>query len=391
MEIKKLKKVILIADTFFPERNSAALMLYSFINCISKKGIKCVVISPSSIELDSKIKTYKNYIHIKIYSPHLKSKNLIKRTYGEYNISKNFSKNILNYDYLINDIDLIISYSPTIFFGPYINFLKKKIRNVPHYLILRDIFPKWIIDLQIISKFNPMYFIFKYFENYLYKNSNKIGVQSKKNINYFSRKENIKNKIEYLPNWIDKKYLISKTSNLFNHLKFKTKFIYIGKLGLAQNYKNFLQFINVLTSLPNVCFIYIGEDFLNISSDNKKIFSFKSVSQQELNFLIKKCDFGLVNLDKRHTTHNIPGKSLHYLANGLPIIASLNNGNDFIDIINEKKIGYATNQELFEDNNIIYKIKEMISNMNFYKKNAMKYIDNFHNIKNVVKQITNIV
>ena len=104
------------------------------------------------------------------------------------------------------------------------------------------------------------------------------------------------------------------------------------------------------------------------------IFSFNSVSQEELQYLLNESDLGIVNLDKRHTTHNVPGKSLNYLANGLPIIASLNTGNDFIDIINDNRIGYATSRELFEDKNILKKIQEIFDEYDEYSNNAKNYI-----------------
>ena len=52
-------------------------------------------------------------------------------------------------------------------------------------------------------------------------------------------------------------------------------------------------------------------------------------------------DIGLVALDPRHKSHNIPGKFLSYLQVGLPVLASVNHGNDIISLINTYSIGYA--------------------------------------------------
>ena len=116
-------------------------------------------------------------------------------------------------------------------------------------------------------------------------------------------------------------------------------------------------------------------------------YSFNSVSQEELQYLLNKSDLGIVNLDKKHTTHNVPGKSLNYLANGLPIIASLNPGNDFIEIINENGIGYATSKELFEDKNIQMEIKNIFDNYIEYSNNSKNYIKFNHSVKDVFNKI----
>jgi hypothetical protein len=46
-----------------------------------------------------------------------------------------------------------------------------------------------------------------------------------------------------------------------------------------------------------------------------------------------------VALDPRHKTHNIPGKFLSYMLSGLPVIASINPGNDLVSIITKERLG----------------------------------------------------
>ena len=317
----------------------------------------------------------------------MKSSNLVLRTFGEFLLSRLFIKNTKLLKNYFDDVDLIISYSPTIFFGPYIKYLKKEFNINKSYLILRDIFPQWIIDLKILSNRNPVYFIFKYFENNLYLNSSKIGVQTENNKNYFLFRSYHK-KIEYLPNWYQAD-IIPKKIELFKNIKFKYKIIYTGKLSFAQNLKNFQYFLDLIIKIPNACFIYIGDSFERIKTTDN-IFSFNSVSQEQLQYLLNESDLGIINLDKKHTTHNVPGKSLNYLANGLPILASLNANNDFIDTINKNKIGYATSLELFEDNNILSEIKNIFENYKEYSFNAKRYIDEKHNVKSVFDIIKNI-
>ena len=46
MENKAINKIILIADTFFPEKNSAALMLRSLAKHIHNDGVELIIVTP---------------------------------------------------------------------------------------------------------------------------------------------------------------------------------------------------------------------------------------------------------------------------------------------------------------------------------------------------------
>ncbi len=387
MENKAIKKILLIADTFFPEKNSAALMLHTLAKYIYSEKIELIVVTPHENHKNKIIFLNEKYTHLKFYCPYLKSNNLALRTYGEFLLSKFFIRSTKLYKNYFKDISLIISYSPTIFFGPYIKYLKKEFNIKKSYLILRDIFPQWIIDLNILNKNNPIYFLFKYYEKILYRNSSRIGVQSENNKKYFETSI-YKSNVEYLPNWYQNDIVIEKY-NLFNKINYKYKIIYTGKLSFAQSLKNFQFFIDLIINIPETCFIYVGDNFKQIKT-HENIFSFNSVSQEQLQYLLSESDLGIVNLDKRHTTHNVPGKSLNYLAKGLPIIASLNTNNDFIDIINFNKIGYATSKELFEHEDIISEIEKIFKNYNEYSMNAKNFIKQYHSVKGAFDKIRKI-
>ena len=47
----------------------------------------------------------------------------------------------------------------------------------------------------------------------------------------------------------------------------------------------------------------------------------------------------IVALDPRHKTHNIPGKFLTFMQAGLPVLVSINPGNDLICLIEQEQVG----------------------------------------------------
>ena len=51
------------------------------------------------------------------------------------------------------------------------------------------------------------------------------------------------------------------------------------------------------------------------------------------------CAVGIVALDPRHKSHNIPGKFLTYMQSGLPVLATINAGNDLAALIRHESVG----------------------------------------------------
>jgi glycosyltransferase involved in cell wall biosynthesis len=67
-----------------------------------------------------------------------------------------------------------------------------------------------------------------------------------------------------------------------------------------------------------------------------------AVDQSEYLLLLREFDVGLFSLHKSHESHNFPGKLLGYMQNGLPILGSVNPGNDVKELINSHSAGYIS-------------------------------------------------
>lgn len=63
------------------------------------------------------------------------------------------------------------------------------------------------------------------------------------------------------------------------------------------------------------------------------------IDADEIPSLYDQCHIGMLSLDIRHKTHNIPGKFLSYIASGLPVLASVNPQNDLISLIESSNTG----------------------------------------------------
>ena len=243
----------------------------------------------------------------------------------------------------------VIWYSPSIFFGPFIKFLKKK-NACKSYLILRDIFPQWLSDIDLISDKSFVFKILKKVELYQYTAANVIGVQSFNNLGYIKKYTSKNQYVEVLNNWLgDLQPQNSPVSVLNTKFKDKTILIYSGNMGLAQDMYKLLRFIKLFENDSRFGFIFIGRgsefNFINklISNESySNLLLFNEISPGQLRRLYSECHIGLIALDHRHKSHNIPGKFLSYIQSGLPVIAFINEGNDLLSLIETNRVGFAT-------------------------------------------------
>ncbi len=249
-------------------------------------------------------------------------------------------------DCRIKDFDAVVWYSPTIFFGPLISVIKRSAK-CPSYLILRDIFPEWALDLGILKK-GIVYHWFKLVATYQYSVADVIGVQTVSNLGYFEGgADKAHRRLEVLNNWL---LLAPKQGTSINiaetHLAGRKIFVYIGNMGIAQGMDILIDIAESLEHRKDIGFLFVGRgtevNRLQKSVQDKRlsnIIFYDEIDSKELPSLLAMCHVGLVALDPRHKSHNIPGKFLTYMQAGLPVLARINAGTDLERLIETEKVG----------------------------------------------------
>jgi glycosyltransferase involved in cell wall biosynthesis len=117
-------------------------------------------------------------------------------------------------------------------------------------------------------------------------------------------------------------------------------------MGVAQGLDILLDLSERLRSNSSVGFLFVGRgsDYERLKGEaharklNNVLF-FDEIHPDEIPDLCAQCDVGLVALDRRHKSHNIPGKFLTYMQCGLPVLAIINGGNDLARIIRNECVG----------------------------------------------------
>jgi glycosyltransferase involved in cell wall biosynthesis len=345
-----IKSIVLVADAYPPSRTSAALQLKDLALEFLRQGIIPTVITTDSGAQGCNELTELDGIHVlRLKTPEHKNIGRVRRAIAEllmpFFMIRNFKKSAFkNVKW-----DAVIWYSPTIFLGPFIYYLKKK-NTCPSYLILRDIFPAWALDLGLIKKGLTFYF-FRMFEKFQYSVADCIGVQSIGNLGYFkSWPSFIHKKVEVLQNWLTSKPF-SNCSVDISTLPIANRkiFVYAGNMGLAQGMGDLLVLAEALLDNNNVGFIFIGRgsdmEYLRLDAINRGLVNTvfcNEIDADQIPGLYAQCHVGLIALDARHKTHNIPGKFLSYLQSGLPVIAIINDGNDLQLMIERHQVGRVT-------------------------------------------------
>ena len=345
-----IKSIALVADSYPPLRTSAALQLRDLAFEFRSQGIIPLVIT---VDPDLQVANFIeeldgiNVLRLKAFQH--KNIGKIKRALAEILIPFFMIKNFRKSDLKNTQFDSIIWYSPTIFLGPFIWYLKKK-NACTTYLILRDIFPTWALDLGLMKK-GLSYYFFRFFERFQYSIADCIGVQAVGNLNYFNSWSSFKQKkIEVLQNWLTPKpspYCSITISSL--PIANRKIFVYAGNMGVAQGMGDLLTLAESLLSRSDIGFLFVGRgsdmELLKQKAINRGLVNTvfcDEINPVEIPGLYAQCHVGLIALHSSHKTHNIPGKFISYLQSGLPVMAIINEGNDLQLIIDKYHVGRVT-------------------------------------------------
>lgn len=245
--------------------------------------------------------------------------------------------------------DLVIYPTPPISFLGVIRWLRRRSR-CRTYLILRDIFPQNAVDVGILGK-GLIYRYFRAMEKRLYAVSDRIGCMSPKNIEYVLRHNGLpQEKVGLLPNWRRIRDLSSFEGRDFrNELGLGRRIVAVfgGVIGIAQELEFLLELAKLYRNSDKVCFLIIGDGnrYQNIAQIVQKealsnVILRKKVPSNEFAALLKHCDIGLINLDRRFTIPNFPSKVLDYFEAALPVLAATDPSTDFGRFLDDTGAGF---------------------------------------------------
>jgi glycosyltransferase involved in cell wall biosynthesis len=340
-------RLILIAIVFSPLRVSGAVQLRDLTFEFSKQGHELTVIVPTP-DLDSawKVEDWHGARLVRLRAPTGRDHGYMRRTLEEFLSPFVMMRHLRRSPLATATWDGVIWYAPSIFYGPIARSLKRRSR-CRSYLIIRDIFPEWAVDLGLMRR-GLAYLFFKVVERYQYSVADVIGVQSPGNLSYFlNRRLRQDQRVEVLHNWlIDGPKKACSICVARTALAGRRIFVYAGNMGVAQGIDILIDLATSLADRGDVGFLFVGRgseaDRLRAVAATRcldNILFFDEIDADEIPGLYAQCDVGMVCLDPRHTTHSVPGKFVSYMRSGLPVLARVNPGNDLVDLIRREDVG----------------------------------------------------
>lgn len=343
-------RILLLVDCYLPSIKSSAKLVHDLAIEFHRRGHDVIVAAPDdTIDRICDIREEEGITVIRVRTGAIKGAGLVRRFVNEWRLSSVMWAAAKDY-FRDHPCEMILFYSPTIFFSSLVKRLKRA-WNCRTYLILRDIFPQWAVDAGVLKRGSAPHRFLRRAELRQYAVADLIGVQSPANLDYFQNAD-VRNAagttpLEVLFNWTATEQVQDATT-LRQKLKLddKTVFFYGGNIGVAQDMDNVIRLAESMRDQCGAHFLLVGDGSetqrLMELVDSRKLTNVTihpAVSQQEYLAIVGEFDVGLITLDHRLRTHNIPGKLLSYLRQGLPILASINPDNDLRQVIDDAEAG----------------------------------------------------
>ena len=340
-------RIALIADTFPPFRTSGAVQLRDLSREFARQEHGLTVLLPSPDQQDPWLLEEMDGVQVlRLKAPRTKDIGYVRRTLGELAMPFAMLRQLRRSPLANERWEGVVWYAPSIFHGPLASVLKKS-SGCKGYLIIRDIFPEWAVDMGLMGRGLP-YRFFDAVARYQYSVANVIGVQTPGNQAYFDRWQQQPGRVlEVLQNWLDKpaqaRCPIRVSETL---LAGRNVLVYAGNMGVAQGMDILLGLAERLRNRLDVGFLFVGRGSdaarLKAAAHERRldnVLFYDEVHPDEIPDLYAQCSAGIVALDPRHKSHNIPGKFLTYMQCGLPVLANVNAGNDLAQMIRDEQVG----------------------------------------------------
>lgn len=275
--------------------------------------------------------------------------------------------------------------SPVMMAWPGIRYKKKYKKNLVVYCM--DLWPE-SLEAGGIKKGSPVYKLFHWISEKIYKQADRLLVTSRTFNKYFEEEFGMNSEeIIYLPQYAEDLF-----SNMeLNMDKEKTpddeyNFVFAGNVGKAQSVETIIEAANLLKDKENIKFHIVGDgSALEHCKEMAKEYGLTSVifhgrrPVEEMPKYYAMADAMLITMfDNEMISKTLPGKVQTYMAAGKPIIGAING--ETKRVIEEAKCGIcgpAEGAEIFSENILNFiesnKRKEMASTArDFYEKNFTK-------------------
>jgi len=347
MENRKMsgQRILLLVDCYFPVPKSAPQLIHDLAREFLRLGYQPVILHPTDTILSNvEISMECGLEIVRVRYGRLKGIARLLRGVREallpaciwWRAGRFLRK---------NPAHLIIYYSPSIFWGPLVSRLKR-LWNCPSYLILRDIWPQFLVDTGVLRQGVLLSYLRSRAASQN-RVADWIGVQTTGDLHFVN--EHLQ--VEVLHNWISLEQPQSENRGYRKSLALdgKVVFFYGGNFGIAQDLHNILRLAHAMLKDSQVRFLLVGTGSeearlrqFTIDHQLENVIFHPPIGQQEYLDMMSEFDVGLISLNQSFRIQNIPGKLMGYLLQSKPVLASVNPGNDIRKLLEESGAGLCS-------------------------------------------------
>jgi len=358
--IKKVKKVLVVTQYFWPENFRVNELVREFKN----RGYIVEVLTSTPNYPRGKVfpdfasnpKKYNDYFGVKIHRVPQ-----ISRHNNKVSLALNYFSFVISaciYS-IINlrkkSFDLIFGVQLSPIFSMIPAIICKKIMRIPLYMWVLDVWPDSLISAGVRSKLilsflNKICVSIYSSANLLFLSSN--GFETKLN------KMGVKlPKLVYFPQWIESDYLgkapldnpaSREIKQVISKYKDKVIFTFTGNIGEAQDFPNVLKGLKKCLNINNIVILIIGdgrykEELIhNIKAEGLagNVYCLGEYSSSYMPYFYYYSDYLLLSLsDTPIFSYTLPGKVQSYMSSGKPLVGMVSG--EASHIIKEAGCGYT--------------------------------------------------
>lgn len=280
--------------------------------------------------------------------------------------------------------DVIITHEPSPITQVLPAILLGKIKNIPVYSWILDIWPDSVTDVLSPNKAKYITPILNKITNIVYKGSSKLLVSSKGFNDLINRKVDYGSKIMYFPNWSED---ILTMSDTFDIPKIPEGFIIMvaGNLGDAQNLDAVTQAMLLTKDEKEIKWVFVGDGckkewldkFINTNHLNETALTLGRFPFEAMPAFYKKANAMLVSLTPgfKFLDVTVPARLQSYMSAGRPVLAMLGSGGT--EIVHESNCGFAVKPGDYEGLVKVIKEKVLSDRSGFEKmgENGRRYFE----------------
>ena len=403
-----MKKILLIANYFYPEVASTGQLLTEMCEGL-QKNFDITVICEVPCYTGKRDDTYQGK---KIYYEKYKNINVIRVDVPEFDKKNKKSriKYILKYFFnsrkairKLEKFDIIMTISqPPVLGGMLGVYAKRKLKGKLVYLI-EDFNPEQTLAVNY-SKNKFVTNIMMYFDKKTCKKADlviTVGRDMQETLIKRFNDKKVPNNV-VINNWINEKevYPLNKDNNKIVEFKKKydliDKFIimYSGNVGLYYDLENIIKLLKKYKDNDDIVFAIIGEGavrqkLIDYCKDNKmnNVRFIPYQNKEDLIYSLNTADVHLVTNSKGIKGVSVPSKIYGCMATNAPILGILEEGSEAWQIIDKSKCGILAHTGNYEE--IEKSLDEIVKNKNKFVTKYLtgrKYLeDNFTRDKSIEK------